>query len=1116
MAEITYEPDLTRFETMLRGVAASHVLVVGPAVLEIPEAVEARQIPGIPNFPRGIFGFRRGGRGVLVYCEQGVSGAPARSNETRLEDDDPLMAGCGLYANYWNLGQLFGRTAAFSKGAVVSINGTQDIGVIVDVRHAFDSVRYGVRVGDHTETVTESSLEIASVDMTHPEAWLRMGAVGAEGLSLTLSYTKLANPLTDTIYAYLSSKTVYRPYQFKPVLKLLNSARPRLLIADEVGLGKTIEAGLIWTELEQRIGLERVLVVCPASLVFKWQDEMRRRFDRSLIRLDAAGVRELAAQFRINEPPTSFAGVVSLQSLRSAELAALLAEAHPDFDLVIVDEAHHLRNRGTLSHAIGAALADWAHALIFLSATPINLGTSDLFNLLALLDEETFSDRAIFDQQLEPNRSLNEAAQLLAQNRDNPAAVLDKLKDVENTLLGATLVRSPEYEDLCHLLGGSDRLSYRDIALARRHLASLNTLSGVVTRTRKKDVPEKTAVRSANKVDVPWTTAERDLYTAVLKWARHKALASGGVVGFATVMPLRQAASCLPAMKALLAEREPSLLQDRSEFEDDLADEMEALPLEDDFDWEELRSLVGAVGDSDTKFDVFLAHIEELKAHGIQQVMVFSFFRRTLGYLRDRLETLGHNVEVMHGGVKMAQREEIMKDFRARKIDILLLSEVGSEGLDFEFCNVIFNYDLPWNPMRVEQRIGRLDRFGQEHEKILIFNFHVPGTIETDIFERLYLRIKVFEESIGELEPILRGTLSDIQRLAFDAQLSDEERSLEVDRIAVALEEKDNQLDDIQQAQSFLSGLENLLIDGLQETQARGGFIGPPELKRVLTEMIGDGTRSKLKVDKDGRRGILVGDEELADRLTRYVRDAAGSSYRIQQLANLLRDQSPLQITFDNEDASRNGLELISLRHPLIRASIEYLRGMPTHLSRFGCVALPDEKQRSFAVLFYLVRTTGFRPSLELTPVSIDLETLEVEEGVGQSVLSALAQGVLLDTDKVIDEGRVREAFALAEERMSSLQRAIEERRRRANAAFVDARLVSLRASVEGKIARDASILEELEGRNAALSITRLYRGKIDNARRRLRQDELDLEEKRQLAVTHWPVAAAVVQPAPD
>ena len=125
---------------------------------------------------------------------------------------------------------------------------------------------------------------------------------------------------------------------------------------------------------------------------------------------------------------------------------------------------------------------------------------------------------------------------------------------------------------------------------------------------------------------------------------------------------------------------------------------------------------------------------------------------------------------------------------------MLLLSQVGAEGLDFEFCNVMVNYDLPWNPMQVEQRIGRLDRFGQQHEKIFILNMHVPGTIESDIFERLYSRIGVFERSIGELEPILRDDLKDITRTLLDPTLTQAERDRESERVAVALAERAEQV----------------------------------------------------------------------------------------------------------------------------------------------------------------------------------------------------------------------------------------------------------------------------------------------------------------------------------
>ena len=164
----------------------------------------------------------------------------------------------------------------------------------------------------------------------------------------------------------------------------------------------------------------------------------------------------------------------------------------------------------------------------------------------------------------------------------------------------------------------------------------------------------------------------------------------------------------------------------------------------------------------------------------------------------------------MTGGTPMDQRQRIMDDFRAGKFDVLLLSQVGAEGLDFEFCNALVNYDLPWNPMQVEQRIGRLDRFGQTSEKIFIFNMHVPGTIESDIFERLYTRIGLFEQSIGELEPILRDELKSMTRALLDPRLSESERSAEAERMAVALAERAQQVKQLEEARGALSTVDQL------------------------------------------------------------------------------------------------------------------------------------------------------------------------------------------------------------------------------------------------------------------------------------------------------------------
>ena len=281
-----------------------------------------------------------------------------------------------------------------------------------------------VDVAGGLRTVDAGALEVIEGDPRDPLFWVGQPPGGADDLSLTLTWTKLTRPLTDTVYSFASSKTVFRAYQFAPVLKLLGSSTGRLLIADEVGLGKTIEAGLIWSELEQRSRLDRVLVVAPASLALKWKSEMGRRFDRDLTLMKPADLLARAQDMAAGRD-VRFAGVVSLESMRTAsDVLEALTQVHARLDLVIVDEAHALRNKGTRGYELGQLLSDWADVLLFLSATPLNLGQSDLFNLVNMLREDEFSDEAVFEAQLEPNQALNEVARRLSHDRAEPRKLL--------------------------------------------------------------------------------------------------------------------------------------------------------------------------------------------------------------------------------------------------------------------------------------------------------------------------------------------------------------------------------------------------------------------------------------------------------------------------------------------------------------------------------------------------------------------------------------------------------------------------------------------------------------------------------------------------------------------
>jgi len=166
----------------------------------------------------------------------------------------------------------------------------------------------------------------------------------------------------------------------------------------------------------------------------------------------------------------------------------------------------------------------------------------------------------------------------------------------------------------------------------------------------------------------------------------------------------------------------------------------------------------------DSKLQAFLNLLEELRRSGTKRVLVFSFFRHTLAYLREQLSKKGVACALIWGDTPHEERPSIIDEFEAGKFEVLLSSEVAAEGLDLQFCDCLVNYDLPWNPMRIEQRIGRLDRYGQKHDVVRVYNLVLSGTIEDRILYRCLQRIGVFEHTIGGLEPIIGEIMEELRR----------------------------------------------------------------------------------------------------------------------------------------------------------------------------------------------------------------------------------------------------------------------------------------------------------------------------------------------------------------
>jgi superfamily II DNA/RNA helicase len=212
---------------------------------------------------------------------------------------------------------------------------------------------------------------------------------------------------------------------------------------------------------------------------------------------------------------------------------------------------------------------------------------------------------------------------------------------------------------------------------------------------------------------------------------------------------------------------------------------------------------------------------------------------------------------VISGSFPPVEREKRIAQFREGKYQILLSSEVGSEGLDFQFCHILFNYDLPWNPMVVEQRIGRLDRFGQKAERILIFNLSAPGTIEDEILNRLYRRIKLFESYIGDLEAILGNEITSLTRDLFDPELSEEKRRERIDQAGLLLEKRKLQFEEWERSSPQFIGHDEYHRQEVDRAQILGRFIRPEDLARFVADFLAHyDRRSELTEDGPGHRHI--------------------------------------------------------------------------------------------------------------------------------------------------------------------------------------------------------------------------------------------------------------------
>lgn len=1029
-----YHPVVTALPGLLGAGSFDELLVFGAGLGDVVDLVGETRVVTTPpvQLPQGIYWFAGVSPTSVLLVSQGAPATGAMSVPAKqVAEGSALDNALGWVEQEWTAATPVPRPL-FAVGQDVLVDGTGQDGVVRPNRR-FIAGRWSYQVFSAGQQLRRDEDSIsARPTVDDPATWVTTTPERPSRFAATLSRAKLDGHFTDTMFSFRATRTIFRPYQFKPVQKLLNTNALRLLIADEVGLGKTIEAGLVWTELEARRQADRVLVVCPSALVSKWRREMEERFGFELVELDTEKLEDLVERLETDRVPRRAAYISSIERLRVWSGLERASELGLDFDLAIVDEAHAFRNSDTKSHNLGELLSEWAEALIMLSATPVNLRNRDLFNLLGILVPDEFDDLESLEERLSPNRVLNRITKSLLDPEVSNRERSSWLDELESDLFGRVLMQRPDFKLLRAILSAS-QLDAAAAVQVKRLCAELHGLSGEVTRTRKVEVQEEKPLREPHRIEVVFDASEAAFYEAFADWCRHRAAVTGSPLNFAMQMPLRLAGSCLPEAARSVLEWDGF---DSLEIEDGAVPPAKSAAVPPSAQLVALaRALV-----SDTKFDQFSTALADLTRQE-KRTIVFTFSRRTLRYLQGRLSS-DFRVGMLHGGVPKKARDAVMADFRAGRFDVLLASKVASEGLDFEFCAAVVNYDLPWNPMEVEQRIGRIDRIGQVEKKIAVLNFSTPGTIEADIIERVMDRIGVFEHAIGELEPILESEWKAVEKLLFDFDLSREQRERRSNEMILALEEQAQALEEIESAAPMLISSDGAEIDGLErDLLATGRYVGQAELGLLVADWA-ETFGGRVERDQDVLR--VQGNEEMADHVRSLVRTGERREAEVSEVAAQLRTEQTITLSLDQEMSRMSGLELLTATHPLTRAASStpgYKQG------RFTLLRMDAEAAGvpagGYLTLLTVVKWDGIRPLHEVWSSTVDLDTMaDMGEPLGLAVMKELAQarlkaGPLRDHANLQDA--VEQATINLEVRVAGRQDSLREE----NAAFVSMRRVS-------------------------------------------------------------------------
>ena len=801
---------------------------------------------------------------------------------------------------------------------------------------------YKARFGRGTGQYPEFELIPEPEEGEKVEDLAMAGRWGAfEALRRAVAVERILRHNGSTVYAYNAQRIQFLPHQYKPLLKFLESDDRRLLIADEVGLGKTIEAGLILAEVKARQKADRVLVICPSRLREKWRDEMDRKFRQEFEIWDTASVRSFVERVRRNPRRSSFQAIASIQMLRRSDLLEELLSVIPGIDLLIFDEAHHARNPGTSTAAMVEQISNHSDAVLFLTATPLHLGAQDLFHLLRLLREGEFRDLAAFNAALKRNEGIVYAQHVVRfRAQDKLAKAAGRIRDC----LGLDAFGTGRDPLAASVLSKMEKEPPSDpdqwLALERL-LEQAHVLSHLFSRTKKRDAYENSPERKGGWFRVQWTPEEHRAYCVLAGFDPTQPL-EGQSFGLGSIQRARQAASSVHG--TLLYKRREHLIEGCSELSD-----IEDLSESIDEEGEIIHRV--QLPPVDSKFDKLLEILELiLKEDPTRKVLLFTFFTGTSMYLLERLNQLGIPTLRIAGDIPSNpripdkdERAKVIRQFQEDQgIQVLVSTEVGSEGLDFQFCSHLVNYDLPWNPMVVEQRIGRIDRYGQKAAALHFYSLVVEDTIEDRILKRLYDRIDIFQQSVGDLESILGEEMASLRSEFYSGRLTASELEKKVVETGHVIERRVRDVRELEERASDLVGHEDFIREEVRKVRRLGRYVTAVQVRSVLSGFF-EINHPDLAL-QDVEEGIFR--VKLSSQLMRDIEDASEPEEQWSVELRMKSRNGYLLLTTDGEKAFNDDrLDLLNAGHPLVKTAARSLEGlMEKPVARVGSLLVRAEE----------------------------------------------------------------------------------------------------------------------------------------------------------------------------